>query len=254
MIKEQRINIIMDEINRKGYLSMEDIAKKINVSVSTIRRDIKELETKVALERVRGGAVKNRVATSYEPPFAERLDLFNEEKQRIAKAAHDMVQENETLFLDSGTTVLELAKLLNDVGQLYAATNDLMIATALSAYNNVDLMVLGGKVRKKHHSITGYFAESMLSQIHADKAFIGADGIDFNIGVMNFSTEEVQVKQMMMQASQQVIVLCDHSKFDRIAFVNVCAFKDIDLLITGKEADPAYLQKLSKLRVKCITV
>lgn len=254
MLKEQRISIILDELKRKGFVSMEDVARQARTSLSTVRRDMEELEARNALARVRGGAVRQKIATSYELPYMERQDLFSEEKKRIAKAAHDMVNVNETLFLDSGTTVNEFAKLLHDIDSLYVATNDLQTATDLSVYDNVELMVLGGKVRKKHYSINGYFAESMVGQIHADKAFIGADAIDFKIGFMNFSTEDVHIKQMMMEASQQVIVLCDHSKFNRIAFVNICTFRDVDLLITGKEASPDSLQMLDKQRVKYLVV
>jgi DeoR/GlpR family transcriptional regulator of sugar metabolism len=249
MLKARRIEAINAELKEKGIVSIDELSEKLNISRSTIRRDIFELERQQSLKRVRGGAVFSKANTSYEPPFNVRQDMFLDEKQRIAIAAHELVQENETLLLGGGTTVYELSKLLHDVTPLYIATNDLMTAMELSRFSNVDLMVLGGKLRQHHYSLNGYFTENIISQIHADKAFISVDAVDFNIGFMNFSTEEIQTNKLMIKAALEVIVLCDHSKFEKIAFVNTCSFKDVDLLITGKEVDKEVINRLEEMDI-----
>lgn len=254
MLKVQRMELIQNELRAHGVVSIEDLAESLGISRSTIRRDLYELELQNSLKRVRGGAMFTNANTSHEPPFDVRQDMFLEEKGRIAAAARSLVNENETLFLDSGTTVYEFAKTLNDFNQLYIATNDLMSAMVLSRFPNVDLMVLGGTLRWNHFSLNGYFTETMIEQIHADKAFIGVDAVDLNIGFMNFSTEEVKSKKMMIEAAYERIVLCDHSKFERIAFVNICHFKDINMIITGNEANPEIIERLNNIGISVMTV
>lgn len=180
--------------------------------------------------------------------------MFYDEKRRIAQAARSLISPNETLFLSGGTTVNEFSKTLYDISPLYIATNDLMSAVELSHFNNVDLMVLGGSLRKNHFSLNGYFTENMISQIHADKAFIGVDAVDFDTGFMNFSVEEIQPNKMMIKASREVIILCDHSKFNKVAFVNICKFEDVDLVITDKSASGETLERLKELNVEVMVV
>ena len=249
------MEVITSELKRHGIISIDELTTKLHTSRSTIRRDIHELELQNQLRRVRGGAVSIQSATSYEPPFTVRQDMFLEEKQRIAEAARSLVGQNETLLLGGGTTVHAFAKALSQISvPLYIATNDLMSAMDLSHYENVELTVLGGSLRHNHFSLNGYFTETMIAQIHADKTFLGVDAVDFNIGLMNFSTEEIQTNKLMIQASNQVIVLCDHSKFERIAFVNICSFQDVDLFITGREVDPIMVKRLEELGVKTMVV
>lgn len=252
MLKRKRIQIICDELNKNGVISIDDLAKQLEISPSTIRRDIHELEENHMVRRIRGGAIPVAANTPHELPFSMRTDIFKEEKARIAEAAKQYIHENDTLIVGSGTTTLAFAKTLSDISPLYVATSDLMSALELSTFPNVELTVLGGALRHFHHSITGYFAEQMLNQIHADTAFVGIDAIDFNLGLMNFSTEDVAVNKLILKAATQKVILCDHSKFDAIAFANVCSLDQIDVLITGKETDTIYLDRLREMGVKTI--
>ncbi len=254
MLREQRIEIILDELARKGIISIETLAEKIKVSQSTIRRDIEDLEAKRSLKRIRGGAIAAKAPTSFEPPFTARQDMLLEEKQRISEAAHALINPNETLFISSGTTLYEFSKTLHDISQLYIATNDLMSALVLSNYNNINLMVLGGSLRHNHLSINGYFTDNMINQIHADKAFIGVDAVDLNTGFMNFSMDEITSNKSMMKASRETIVLCDHSKFSKVAFVNICKFSAVDIMITDEGADPEYIAKIRDFGTEVIIV
>lgn len=254
MLKQQRIEIILKELSQNSIISIEELARIMNVSRSTIRRDIEELEGQETLKRVRGGAVACNATTSYEPPFSARQDMFYNEKCRIAEAARSLINANETLLLSAGTTIHELSKTLHDISPLYIATNDLMSANELSNFDNVDLMVLGGGLRKNHLTLNGYFTEYMISQIHADKAFLGVDAVDFDVGFMNFSIDEIPANKLMIKASREVIVLCDHSKFNKIAFVNMCHFEDVDLLITDDGISKESLNKLKEHDVNVMTV
>lgn len=255
MIRERRVEIILAELKQRGIVTVAELTATIQTSKSTIRRDIDELHEQNALKRIRGGAVAVQNApTAHEPPFMVRQDMFLDEKTRIGQAACGLVKPNETLLISPGTTLHEFAKALKNVTvPLYVATNDLMIAMEL-AQSPIETMVLGGSLRHNHFSLNGFFAENAITQIHADKVFIGVDAVDFNIGVMNFSVEEIQAKKMMIQQSQELIVLCDHSKFEKIAFVNICGFEDIDLMITGKETKPEIISRIEEVGVKVMTV
>jgi DeoR/GlpR family transcriptional regulator of sugar metabolism len=260
MLKEQRCGIILSQLRRKGTITVEELMGLTDSSRSTIRRDLEELEGQQSLRRIRGGATTVRIpvastaGTAVEPPFLVRQDMYYEEKCRIAAAAHSLVRPGETLFLNGGTSVYEVAKLLGDISPLYVGTNDLKSAICLAEFSNVDLMVLGGTLRRSHYSLNGYVTESIIRQMHADKAFIGVDAVDFNLGYMNFSTEEIQTNRLMIEASHQAIVLCDHSKFEQVAFVNICRLQDIDLLITGQEICEEHLDTLHRFGVEVMTV
>jgi len=251
MLKEQRCDLILSELRKKSIVAIEEITALTKSSRSTICRDIDELEAKQLLRRIRGGIACYETETS----FKIRQDLQLDEKMRIAAAARKMVSSNDTLFLNCGTTVYELAKTLGDVpATLYVATNDLKSATVLAEYGNVSLTVLGGTLRQAHYSLNGYFTDYMISQMHADIVFLGVDAVDFNLGYMNFCTEELNTSKLMLQSAQKSVVLCDHTKFDRIAFVSICKMQEIDLLITGKEISREHLDRLRQMGIQVMTV
>lgn len=254
MIRAQRIEYIMRQLKANGVVSVAELTAALGASRSTIRRDLDHLESQKQLKCTRGGAVSLSPKTSYEPTYTARRDFYAEEKQRIAHAALNFIQENDTLILDAGTTVLELAKLLKNYKNLYVATNDLPEAMELAANPDITLLVLGGVVRPNHYTTNGVFTEDILKQIHADVTFLAVDAVDLDVGFMGFSPEELQSKRLMAKASQKTIVLCDHSKFSAIAFANICALKDVDLIITGKEIDPDVLRWLQEANIKVLTV
>lgn len=254
MIRAQRFEYILKEIKSHGVVSVAELTQALNASRSTIHRDLYDLEEQKQLKCIRGGAVSLSPKTSYEPTYTARKDFHTEEKQRIARAALDFIQENDTIILDAGTTVLELAKLLKDFKNLYVATNDLHEAMELATNPDITLVMLGGMLRPNHYTINGVFTEDILKQIHADVTFLSVDAVDLEVGFMGFSLEELQSKRLMVKASQKTIVLCDHSKFSAIAFANICALKDVDLVITGREIDPGILKRLQEEDIKVLTV
>lgn len=254
MHKSQRFSIICNELESRGFVSLDHLISITNASYSTLRRDIDELDRQNILKRVHGGAVSSGAKASLELPFNVRQDICLEEKMRIAEAAHKYISANESLLLGSGTTINCLAQKLSTPTPLYVATNDLMSAMTIAQLQDVNLVMLGGQLRNKHFSFNGYFTDKMVGQIHADTAFIGVDAIDLNIGFMNFSAEELQTNKSFIKAAQKKIVLCDHTKFEKIAFVNICPFSDIDVLITGKEAAPEYIRKIKESGIEVVTV
>lgn len=253
MIREQRISHICQELQRKGIVSIAELTQALNTSRSTIRRDLCDLEEQGALKCIRGGAVAHSRQTAYEPSFNARRDLFVDEKRRIAARAMELIVENATILLDSGTTVYELAKQLSGAKHLNIATNDLNSAMSLSTNADLSLFVLGGSLRPSHYSMNGLFTEEMIRQLHADMAFLSVDAIDLKAGLMSFSMEEMPTKRLMIQSAQRRVVLCDHSKFKNLAFVNICPLSSIDIVITGKETSPSILAELEEQGITVLT-
>ena len=134
------------------------------------------------------------------------------------------------------------------------ATSDLSSAMALSNNENLEIIVIGGKLRKRHYSMIGYFSDNIISQMHADTAFISTDAVDSEKGLMAFSLDEVTGKKAMIRGSREVTLLCDHTKFSRIAFVTISRLEEIDHIITGKELDEHTYSYFTEMGIDVILV
>jgi DeoR/GlpR family transcriptional regulator of sugar metabolism len=130
-----------------------------------------------------------------------------------------------------------MARYLNDFRDILVATNDVRIAATLTHAENLTVTVIGGSLRKNYFTLTGYFAEMIMKDLCFDIAFLGIDAISLKGGLMITNMEEVQIKRKIIQASNKVVVLCDHSKFEIESFLNICGFNDVHMIITGKEVD-----------------
>ena len=254
MLQMERYERITNAINQNGFMGIDDIVSKLGISRSTVHRDLCELEKMHQILRIRGGAVSLNKSISHEPPLELRRDSQLEEKQRIAKAALQYVNERDTVLLDSGTTTIELARLFNGFESLMVATYDLFIANELSNMQNITLLVIGGVQRKRFNTLIGYFSEVVINQIHADTLFLSVDAIDIAHGCMNYNIEEISVKKSLMRSAKKVIVLCDHTKFETIAFINTCNINEVNTIITGKEARPETINQLREMGVDVILV
>jgi DeoR family transcriptional regulator of aga operon/DeoR family fructose operon transcriptional repressor len=156
--------------------------------------------------------------------------------------------------MDSGTTVLEAAKLLDDSVPVTIITADLLIAMEVAKRQSIELMMLGGMLRKNYYSMCGYFAEGMIQGINANKAFVTVDSIDVKQGLMNFSSEDIQLKKLIIDVCDEVILLADHSKFEVKSFLKIVDLTEIDRIITGVETDEKYLNRLRDAGIVVETV
>lgn len=247
--KSERFKKIMELISVQNVVSIEDLCKVLNVSKATIRRDITELDKVGKLTKTHGGAVSFEFGTSKEPPFLLKKDYNVQEKIRIAEAAYKSIKPGETIILDSSTTILELANHLVNAKNLMIVTNDLLIATKLASNTALDVLVIGGELRKQYYTMIGLFSQMVLKEIHADKVFLGVDGVDLESGFMLYNIEESQVKKLMIESAKELIVLCDHTKFSNIALVNICPLERAKKIITGSEIDKKIVEKLKNLNI-----
>ena len=260
MIKAERFKKVISLVEEKQFVSVKDLMQKTGITKSTLRRDLFELESQGRVIRTRGGvaskdSVSSNNKTSNEPSFFIRQTTNKEEKERIAGAAMQFIHEGDTILIDAGTTTFELGLRIEEYDKnLMVATNDLFTSVEISKNDNLEIIVIGGKVRKNNYSTVGYFSDRIISEMHADVAFLSADAVDLKHGLMAYSLDEVTGKKGMIESAREVVLLCDHTKFSTIAFVTICSIADVDHIITGSELDPEVVSILREKGVDVILV
>lgn len=229
-----RQNLLVESLSRKGFMSVADIAEETGVSEITIRRDLTELERSGTIRRTHGGALiaKNGVSNIYdirEPTFEARRRRNSDAKIRIAAMAAQFVKPGHTIALDTGSTTLELTRFLSDIADLRIITNNTRAATLLAETSH-PVYLPGGRLRGRELSIYGSSAASFISSYHYDIVFLGLSGITEQ-GLFDYSPEDSEIKRVFLQRSDQVIALCDASKFNRQAMVRIASLGEIHILI-----------------------
>lgn len=234
-------------LRERDFVRVSELADRFEVSEVTVRADLDALASRGLLRRVRGGAVP-RGLTLAERPFEESEVAAAAEKRGIAQAAADMVSSGDTVVLDVGTTTTAIASALaarDDLTDVTVFTSSLTIALALeAAAPRLTVVVTGGTLRPKQHSLVEPLAGLVLGSIHAGTAFLGCNGVDVAAGVTNVNLPETEVKKRIIAASQRRVVCADASKLGRVALAHVCDLHDVDLLLTDRSADPELVATL----------
>lgn len=234
MLAEERRAILINALRDTGYIQVTELADDLDISAATIRRDLTLLEKEGFCVRKRGGAIRTSQSTTLELPYEVKRQRNVEEKQHIAREALNLIENGDTIILDSGSTTYALAQLLSQKERLTVVTNDLNIAVTLAANPKIYLVCTGGIARANVFALQGAQVESIISDLRVDKTFLGADAIHSDGTIGNVNIEEVAIKRAMIASASQVILLADSSKFEVAGFANVCDLEDIDLLITDK--------------------
>ena len=243
---------ILKELNEKGYVLVQDLCEKLNVSSVTIRKDLNYLESLGLLFRNHGGASK-QVRYAYEKNVGEKESINVEAKQVIAKAALSLIQENDCIILASGTTMHYLARMLVNFGPLTVLTSSLRVAIELCNNPNINIIQLGGEVRKSSTSIVGSISEGILKQFSCNKLFLGVDGIDTEFGISTSNAAEAHLNQIMMECADQTVILADSSKLNKKGFGKIAALDQVDYLITDSGICAEDRAGLEEVGVKVIT-
>lgn len=239
-------------------VSVSEMVKRLGVSEVTVRRYLEELEKEGVLTRTYGGAVKAETRVSPEFLFTEKSRRHLSEKKVIARAAVDLVQEGETIFLDSGTTTLEFSRLLKEHPfRFTVATNSLPVASELFPVERIKILLLGGFLRRELFDFFGPFSREELSRLTFNQAFLGVDGISGQEGLTTTDSITALVEEMVMEKSQKINILADHSKVGRIALIpygNIQGIAKTKRLITDSGASPKELRNLKKMGLEVIVV
>jgi DeoR family transcriptional regulator of aga operon len=236
MFPVERRNRIMAILQREGRCLVGDLARKLNVSEVTIRQDLDVLADRGLLGRTHGGAVL-KSKFGLEQPFQIVATAFQAEKQRIAQAAAALLAPGDTVILDVGTTVTEVANQLREAKALTVFTNGLNIATILEDNPDITTIVTGGTLRAKQHSLVNPYAGLILDKINVDLAVLGASGIAAGQGITNVNIAEAELKALFIKVAQRRVVVADSSKIGKVSLAKVADLDRIDLLITDRAAD-----------------
>jgi DeoR family transcriptional regulator of aga operon len=237
---------------REGRLSVVQICAQFNISEATARRDLETLTGKGHIRRVRGGAILLRHAAP-EEPVLRRSNEQEDEKERIGRTAAALIEEGETVFLGSGTTVLQAAKYLG-TRRNTVITNSLPVINLLSEKENITLIALGGMLRYSELSFIGHITEQAVSELRADKVIMGIRAISLDHGLTNDYLPETQTDRAIFNSGRQIIIVADHTKCDVVATAYVAPVDSIDILVTDDKTDKKFIERLRKLNIEVMVV
>jgi len=248
----ERQNQIMQFLVRNQRISVTEICETFEVSEATARRDLEALAVQGKLQRVHGGAIPVGHAAP-ELPLLERCLEQASEKERIGKAAAAMVNNNETILLGSGTTVLEVAKNIRKHKGLTVITNSLPVINTLSGLPEISVIVLGGMLRDSELSFIGHITEQALAEVRAEKVFIGTRAISLDQGLTNDYLQETMTDRAILKAGREVIVVADHSKFGRVATALLAPIESVHTIVTDEGTEQDFLDAVQERGLRVVT-
>jgi len=248
MLPQQRHELILRALRTEGPAAVRALAERLGTSQATIRRDLVHLGREGLLTRVYGGAVS---ATDNDEPFAEVATVHVHDKDKIAARCAELIKDGDTILLDIGTTAHRLARALHGRA-LTVVTSNLAVYEELVDDHDVQLVLLGGVVRRRYRSLVGYLTEDALRQVGADWLFLGTSGVRSDGQVMDTTVVEVPIKRAMIAASDQVVLLADASKFPGTGMARVCGPENLHVVVTNAPADPDTRAALSDAGVQVI--
>jgi DeoR/GlpR family transcriptional regulator of sugar metabolism len=253
MLQARREAEIVRVLRAWGPASVDDLAQRLRVSASTVRRDLARLDARGTLQRVRGGAAitDDTDDTDGDLPFERVAEHDVADKRAIGVRAAGMVQEGDVVLLDIGTTVVQLAREL--VGRsVTVITSSLAVLDALRGDPAVELILLGGVVRPSYHSLVGLLTETGLAQVRADLAFLGTSGVRPGGEVLDSTRVEVQVKRSMIAAADRAVLLADRHKFPGSGGLKVCHVRELSGLVTNRGLHPAMVTTCREAGVEVV--
>ncbi len=251
-IRQQRTH---EYLNARGFVRVRELSDRFGISTVTARNDLDALAQRRLAQRVHGGAMpvnRSRGEQSFEEVSSQRAD----EKLRIAQAAAELVSTGESILVDVGTTAAAFAARLvtrPELGELTVITNGISIALALeAAHPRFSIVVTGGTLRPKQHSLVDPLAGSFLKTLSVDTVFLGCNGIHPSAGISNINLPEANVKRAMIEASQRCVVMADSSKIGTRTLASVCSVDDVDVVVTDANVRGADVDWLKERGVDVI--
>jgi DeoR family transcriptional regulator, fructose operon transcriptional repressor len=246
MGKANRQQNLVDLITRQGLMSVSDLAKQLSTSKMTIRRDLDDLDRSGLIKKVYGGAVFTNKEQE-QPAFFDRRQAFQDEKSRIGEMAAKLICEDSIIFLDAGTTPFAIIKHLPFHRRFTVLTIGLMTAIALCELPNVSIIYIGGNVHPLSYSTMNYLAIDSIQRFHADLAFISAEAVSAKAGTFDSQLPLIEVKRAMVKASAKVVLLADHSKFEKISLCMSVPMDSIQTIITDSKISQESIIKMTAL-------
>ncbi|RKX81530.1 MAG: DeoR/GlpR transcriptional regulator [Spirochaetes bacterium] len=234
MVQESRKKEILKILDEHESLSVQELEYRFKVSQMTIRRDLTDLETQGYLIRKYGGAVKSEAVDSLFS-FNKRLEENGRQKEKICRIASSFIEDDDVIFIDCGTTLFRLSHYIQNKTRLRVITNSLPVVSELINYSNINITFIGGDVVGDRKASYGDTAERLIGEYHADKAFIGADGVSLSKGLSSYDEKEARITRKMAENADKVFLLCDSSKIEKNSFYRFAPVSLINVLITERK-------------------
>lgn len=251
MFAEERKIKIAEIIKQGKSVKVSQLAKMFSVSESTIRRDLNELGNWGIIVRTHGGAVGTNI-NKFEASFLQKQDEHSKEKELIGRLAASIINNGDTIILDSGTTTQYIARFMC-AKNVTVITNSIPLSYDLSNRDDIKVITTGGVIRPNTKATVGPIAERTIKEFRVDKAFIGANGISLTSGITTPKLSEANVKRVMMSVANKVYIVADDSKFGKVFFSVICPVKDVDYIITNKKFHKNQIKSYEKMGVEIIT-
>jgi DeoR family fructose operon transcriptional repressor len=248
MFAEERKQTIVDLINSQKKVTVQELSERFGASGGTIRNDLRELEERGLLKRTHGGAI-TLDRSSFERGSAEKEVMHYAAKLAIARKALELIDDGDTIALDTGTTTMELARLLGSKKDLLVVTNDLEIALEAEKHDGTTVVLTGGTLRRLYHCTIGPQAAQQLHDLRVDKTFLAANGISVEAGITTPNIDLADIKRKLIDIAKETILLGDSSKIGRVSFKRVAGLQEISLLLTDSGLSATQQEKLREAGV-----
>jgi len=247
----ERQKQILFLLTQRGRLSVTEIVKQFAISEATARRDLESLASQGKAQRVHGGVMVVELAPP-ELPILERESEQQVEKSRIGRAAASLIIDKETVFLGSGTTVLEVARNLRDRKNLTVITNSLPVLNVLAGIKEITVISLGGMLRESELSFIGHITEQALAEIRVDKVIMGTRGVSLEHGLTNDYLQETLTDRAIMKSGREVIIVADHTKVNRVSTVLLAPWNSVRRFVTDSRVDKKFVQSLKQQGIQVV--
>lgn len=250
-----RRSAILQILKENSNVAVSELSRRFGVSEVTIRKDLNLLKDRNLLVRTRGGAITNDPGNQDDEMSIrfKRLAHYRE-KQAIGRAAAELIEDGDTIIIDSGTTALQVACNLHKFRNLTVLTNALNVAQEVLSYKRFNVILLGGNIRNSSESVVGALAEANLKMFYCDKLFLGVDSFNVEYGLSTPSVEEANINQIMISRSREVIAVFDSSKVNKRSFSFITTLDNIDSVVTDEGMDKSTRSQLKAKNVDVIVV
>ncbi|HOP95343.1 MAG TPA: DeoR/GlpR family DNA-binding transcription regulator [Dictyoglomaceae bacterium] len=251
MLSEERKIRILEILEKERGIKVSDLVRVFNVTGATIRRDLASLEKEGLVKRTHGGAVLPQ-SFSFEPLYATKKRQNLKEKMAIGEKAAELIEDGETVFIETGSTTLQIARNIKNRHDLTVVTNSIDVARELLNARGVEVILTGGNLRKETLALIGPLAERVLREFRVDKVFLGISGIIPGKGMSTASIVEAQIKKLLIEMGKEVIGVADHSKFGKECFAFVAPTEVLNKIVIDDKVPSKYIEDLRSEGVEVI--
>ena len=250
-----RRSAILQLLKQDSNVSVSELSRRFGVSEVTIRKDLNLLKERNLLVRTRGGAIMHEVGSQDDEVNIRFKSMAHyREKQAIGHAAASLIEEGDTIIIDSGTTTFQVAANLHKFKNLTILTNALNVAREVLSYKRFNVILLGGNIRNSSESVVGALAETNLKMFYCDKLFLGVDSFNMEAGLSTPSVEEANINQIMISRSREVIAVFDSSKVNKRALAFIANIDKINKVVTDEGMDKSVRSQLKAMNVDVVVV